>query len=140
MAIWISLAYLKMKDIISPKNSWTLSRIFLDNKKLISCLISCSWQQTCRKIYDRSVMTPRLTAWYGDEDTNYQLTGKTIVANQWLEPQKGLKERIEQQIHCTFNSVLLNLHRDNNDSASWHRDRESELGNNRSVIGSVSLG
>lgn len=98
------------------------------------------WQQRCRKIYDRSVMTPRLTAWYGDEDTNYQLTGKTIVANQWLEPQKGLKERIEQQIHCTFNSVLLNLHRDNNDSASWHRDRESELGNNRSVIGSVSLG
>ncbi|WP_376786646.1 MULTISPECIES: alpha-ketoglutarate-dependent dioxygenase AlkB [Sphingobacterium] len=51
-----------------------------------------------------------------------------------------MKERIEQQIHCTFNSVLLNLYRDNNDSAAWHRDRESELGNNRSVIGSVSLG
>ncbi|GAA4180615.1 alpha-ketoglutarate-dependent dioxygenase AlkB family protein [Sphingobacterium ginsenosidimutans] len=97
------------------------------------------WQQTFRKMYDRSVLTPRLTAWYGDEDTSYELAGKTIPANQWLMPLKALKERIEQQFHCTFNSVLLNLYRDNNDSVAWHRDRESELGN-RPVIGSVSLG
>jgi len=97
------------------------------------------WQQTSRKMYDRMVLTPRLTAWYGDEDTSYQLAGKTIVANRWLEPLAALKKRIEQQFHCTFNSVLLNLYRDNNDSVAWHRDRESELGN-RPVIGSVSLG
>lgn len=102
-------------------------------------LTEVPWQQTFRKMYDKSVLTPRLTAWYGDEDTSYQLAGKTISANQWLEPLKTLKHRIEQQYQCTFNSVLLNLYRDNNDSVAWHRDRESELGN-RPVIGSVSLG
>jgi len=52
---------------------------------------------------------------------------EAIVTNQWLEPLKALKNAIEQQCHCTFNSVLLNLYRDNNDSVAWHRDRESEL-------------
>ncbi|MGE8428034.1 MAG: alpha-ketoglutarate-dependent dioxygenase AlkB family protein [Sphingobacterium sp.] len=97
------------------------------------------WQQTSKKMYDRTILTPRLTAWYGDENATYQMAGKTIAVNEWLMPLKALKERIEQRFHCTFNSVLLNLYRDNNDSVAWHRDRESELGN-RPVIGSVSLG
>ncbi|WP_411973673.1 alpha-ketoglutarate-dependent dioxygenase AlkB family protein [Sphingobacterium sp. Lzh-3] len=97
------------------------------------------WQQTSKKMYDRTVLTPRLTAWYGDEDVDYQLAGKMIGVNEWLKPLKALKERIEKRFHCTFNSVLLNLYRDNNDSVAWHRDRESELGN-RPVIVSVSLG
>jgi len=97
------------------------------------------WQQTSKKMYDRMVLTPRLTAWYGDKKASYRLAGKAIVTNQWLEPLAALKRRIEQQFNCTFNSVLLNLYRDNNDSVAWHRDRESELGN-RPVIGSVSLG
>ncbi len=97
------------------------------------------WQQTSKKMYDRTILTPRLTAWYGDENATYQMAGKIIAVNEWLIPLKALKERIEQRFHCTFNSVLLNLYRDNNDSVAWHRDRESELGN-RPVIGSVSLG
>jgi len=38
-----------------------------------------------------------------------------------------------------FNSVLLNLYRDGNDSMGWHSDDEAELGHNP-VIGSLSLG
>jgi len=38
-----------------------------------------------------------------------------------------------------FNSVLLNLYRDGNDSMGWHSDDEPELGQNP-VIGSLSLG
>ncbi|MDF2475208.1 MAG: 2OG-Fe(II) oxygenase [Massilibacillus sp.] len=97
------------------------------------------WQQTSKKMYNRGILTPRLTAWYGDECKTYQLGGKTIIVNPWITPLKELKAHIEEQFHCTFNSVLLNLYRDHNDSVAWHRDRESELGD-RPVIGSVSLG
>lgn len=97
------------------------------------------WEHTSKMMYDRTVLTPRLTAWYGDEDISYQLAGKKIAVNQWLEPLKTLKEKIEQRFNYRFNSVLLNLYRDNNDSVAWHRDRDSELGD-RPVIGSISLG
>ncbi|MBN8618629.1 MAG: alpha-ketoglutarate-dependent dioxygenase AlkB, partial [Anaerolineae bacterium] len=38
-----------------------------------------------------------------------------------------------------FNSVLLNLYRDGNDSVGWHSDDEPELGTNP-VIASLTLG
>ncbi|HAT92653.1 MAG TPA: alpha-ketoglutarate-dependent dioxygenase AlkB, partial [Sphingobacterium sp.] len=34
------------------------------------------WQQTSKKMYDRTILTPRLTAWYGDENATYQMAGK----------------------------------------------------------------
>jgi len=98
-----------------------------------------SWQQTSKTMYHRTLLTPRLTAWYGDKNTSYQLAGKTIAVNQWLEPLEALKEKIEQRFNYRFNSVLLNLYRDNSDSVAWHRDRDSELGD-RPIIGSISLG
>lgn len=116
---------------------------FLSNKEadaLFKLLLQeVPWQHTAQKMYDRIVTTPRLTAWYGEEDTSYRLGGRNIIANQWLPPLYDLKVKIEERFNCQFNSVLLNLYRDQNDSVAWHRDRESELGN-RPVIGSLSLG
>jgi len=40
---------------------------------------------------------------------------------------------------ATFNSVLLNLYRDGNDSMGWHSDDEPELGP-APVIASLTLG
>lgn len=90
-------------------------------------------------MYDKTVLTPRLTAWYGDENKRYHLGGNDIQINPWLPELLTLKQRIEQSTGYRFNSVLLNLYRDGNDSVAWHRDKESELGN-RPVIASVSLG
>jgi alkylated DNA repair dioxygenase AlkB len=50
-----------------------------------------------------------------------------------------LRERVEQVVGIPFNSVLLNLYRDQNDSVGWHSDNEPELGANP-TIASVSLG
>jgi alkylated DNA repair dioxygenase AlkB len=38
-----------------------------------------------------------------------------------------------------YNSVLLNLYRDNNDSMGWHSDNEPELGETPNIA-SISLG
>ncbi|MCJ7936285.1 MAG: alpha-ketoglutarate-dependent dioxygenase AlkB [Chryseobacterium sp.] len=97
------------------------------------------WKQRSQKMYDKMVLTPRLTAWYGDDARTYQLGGTLFPVNPWLPELWSLKQKIENASGYQFNSVLLNLYRDRNDSVAWHRDKESELGN-RPVIASVSLG
>lgn len=97
------------------------------------------WKQRTQKMYDKTVLTPRLTAWYGDDTKLYQLGGNEFAVNPWTSELLSLKQKIENLSGCTFNSVLLNLYRDGNDSVAWHRDKESELGN-RPVIASLSLG
>jgi alkylated DNA repair dioxygenase AlkB len=96
------------------------------------------WQQTELKMYDKLIPTPRLIAWYGDSGSNYQL-GRILEILPWTTELSSLRERIEKASGYTFNSVLLNYYRDGSDSVSWHRDKESALGN-RPVIASLSLG
>ncbi|MEN4761246.1 alpha-ketoglutarate-dependent dioxygenase AlkB [Chryseobacterium sp. C39-AII1] len=97
------------------------------------------WKQNSQKMYDKTVLTPRLTAWYGNENKFYHLGENKFLVNQWSPELLNLKLKIEKFSGYKFNSVLLNLYRDGNDSVAWHRDKESELGN-RPVIASVSLG
>lgn len=97
------------------------------------------WKQNTQKMYDKTVLTPRLTAWYGNNSKAYHLGGNEFSVNQWSPELLNLKLKIEKLSGYTFNSVLLNLYRNGNDSVAWHRDKESELGT-RPVIASVSLG
>lgn len=97
------------------------------------------WKQRTQKMYDKTVLTPRLTAWYGDSEESYQLGGNEFEVNPWTSELLSLKQKIEEKSGYEFNSVLLNLYRDGNDSVAWHRDKDSHYGN-RPVIASVSLG
>ena len=116
---------------------------FLDEKKagklLQKLLYATPWKQNTQKIHDKTVQTPRLTAWYGEESKSYHLGGNEFTVNQWSPELLNLKKKIEKATGYQFNSVLLNLYRDGNDSVAWHCDKESELGD-RPVIASVSLG
>ena len=96
------------------------------------------WEQRTQKMYDKMVLTPRLTAWYGDSQYNESEENKQ-PANPWTPELLSLKERIEKEFGYRFNGVLLNLYRDHNDSVAWHRDKESRYGK-RPVIASISLG
>lgn len=84
------------------------------------------WEQRTQKMYDMTVITPRLTAWYGDDKKSYESAdNNTSDTNPWTPELLALKERIEQEFGYKFNGVLLNLYRNNNDSVAWHRDKES---------------
>jgi alkylated DNA repair dioxygenase AlkB len=97
------------------------------------------WKQEPISIYGRTVMQPRLTAWYGDPGKIYSYSGLTMQPRAWTPTLLKIKQRIETVSPVTFNSALLNLYRDQQDSMGWHRDNEKELGMNP-VIGSVSFG
>ena len=98
-----------------------------------------AWQQDWITIYGRSLPQPRLTAWYGDSGKSYTYSGITMIPTPWTATLLDLKAKVDTISGVVFNSVLLNLYRDGNDSMGWHRDDEPELGQNP-VIGSLSLG
>lgn len=97
------------------------------------------WKQKAIKMFGKEVMQPRLTAWYGDTGKAYSYSGITMQPQPWAEALSRLKAAIETQTGYRFNSALLNLYRDGNDSMGWHRDNEKELGP-EPVIASLSLG
>lgn len=98
-----------------------------------------AWRQDAITLFGKTMPLPRLTAWYGDPGKSYTYSGIPMDPQPWTPTLKWIKEAIEPVCEVTFNSVLLNLYRDGNDSVAWHSDDEPELGENP-VIGSVSLG
>lgn len=97
------------------------------------------WKQESMNMYGKKIDFPRLTAWYGNNDKPYSFSGITLQPLPWSSEILTIKSKIEPIAKTEFNSVLLNLYRDGNDSISWHTDAEKELGINP-VIASVNFG
>jgi len=102
-------------------------------------LENIEWKQESMRIYGKLVPFPRLTAWYGDNEKPYSFSGITLRPHPWTKDLLRIKNAIEEYSSVVFNSVLLNLYRNGNDSISWHTDAEPELGRNP-VIASVNFG
>lgn len=109
------------------------------NRYLNSFVDEIEWKQESMNMYGKQVLFPRLTAWYGDNDKPYSFSGITLQPHNWSKELLEIKKDIEPLCHKEFNSVLLNLYRDGNDSISWHTDAEKELGKNP-VIASINFG
>jgi len=97
------------------------------------------WKQESMNMYGKKIDFPRLTAWYGNNDKPYSFSGITLQPLPWTSEILTIKNKIESIAKTVFNSVLLNLYRDGNDSISWHTDAEKELGINP-IIASVNFG
>lgn len=93
-----------------------------------SLLEGTPWQQRTRKMYDKVVPDPRLTAWYGGPN-----------GLEWTEELLTIKTRIEKECDIAFNRVLLNYYRDGNDSVAWHSDTLPADGKHH-AIASVTFG
>ncbi len=102
-------------------------------------ITECPWQQKIVTMYDKKVITPRLTAWYGDQQAFDYNSLKKTASLPWTEELLMIKHKVEPLAGIAFNSVLLNYYRDGNDSVAWHSDNETVLGKHP-VIVSVSLG
>ncbi|HEY0845525.1 MAG TPA: alpha-ketoglutarate-dependent dioxygenase AlkB [Noviherbaspirillum sp.] len=98
-----------------------------------------AWKQETITLWGKQHLQPRLSAWYGDADTMYAYSGVTLHPHPWTDMLLRIKSDIENATGHRFNSVLLTLYRDENDSVGWHSDAEPELGA-MPVIASLSLG
>jgi alkylated DNA repair dioxygenase AlkB len=72
-----------------------------------------NWEQRSRRMYDKRVQEPRLTAPWNLE------SGEPLQPPVLEEIRVILSERYERE----FDSVGFNLYRDGRDSVAWHADR-----------------
>ena len=96
-------------------------------------------QQGEIKLFGKKHLTPRLEAFYAEENKSYGYSGQRLVTSTFTKELTQIKENIELTFSIQLNSVLINLYRDGNDSNVWHADNEPELGINP-IIASLSLG
>lgn len=116
---------------------------FLSNDQAVNLydkmLKNIAWGEYPIKMFGKTFLQPRLIAWYGDAGIQYRYSKTTFVANSWNTELLYIKEKLKENLGLDFNSVLLNLYRNGQDSMGWHSDNEKELGINP-VIASISLG
>jgi alkylated DNA repair dioxygenase AlkB len=100
----------------------------ISDKYYQELLETSPWIQRMRQMYDKVVLDPRLTAYYGGD------RGHT-----WTPLLLEIKEKVEAQVGISFNRVLLNYYRDGNDSVAWHSDTLPADGKHH-AIASVTFG
>ena len=86
------------------------------------------WQQRLRKMYDKMVPDPRLTAFYGG-----------LNGHGWTPDLLAIKTKVQEECGVCFDRVLLNHYRDGNDSVAWHCDTLPADGRHH-PIASVTFG
>jgi alkylated DNA repair dioxygenase AlkB len=131
------------EPVIITNGEYIYFPYFLDKEKANRYLevfnTKIEWKQESMNMYGKQLLFPRLTAWYGDSDKPYTFSGITLQPKSWTQELLEIKSMIEPICEVKFNSVLLNLYRNGNDSISWHTDAEKELGKNP-LIASVNFG
>lgn len=85
------------------------------------------WRQQRRVMYERELDVPRLTAHFAAEEAELP------------EPLGSALERVRAITGEQFNSIGLNLYRDEHDSVAMHNDRLGDLQEGR-PIALISLG
>ena len=102
-------------------------------------LKTLNWSQGEITLFGKHYPTPRLEAFYADENLNYSYSGQHLVRQDFNSILLEIKNKLEKKSGFTFNSVLANYYRDGLDSNGWHADNEKELGKNP-LIASLSFG
>jgi len=94
------------------------------------------WQQHKVMMYEKEVLTPRLSAFFGDNPLRADDKKNPLP---WTPELLAMKHKIETFTGITFNGVLLNYYRNGNDSVAWHSDKDTMPGL-KTEIASISLG
>jgi alkylated DNA repair dioxygenase AlkB len=97
------------------------------------------WKNDEAVIYGKKLVTKRKVAWYGEKEFEYTYSNTTKKALPFTEQLLELKTLVEKSCGHTFNSCLLNLYNNGDETMAWHSDAEKDLEKN-GAIGSVSLG
>ena len=104
-----------------------------------SILQDTPWRAEEVFVWGKRHLQPRLVAWYGDPGKSYHYSGVRLNPLPWTELLLEIKECVERVAEYRFNSVLLNLYRNGNDSMGMHSDDEASIGSTP-TIASYSLG
>ena len=105
----------------------------------VKLLNEINWQHDVVKIFGKEIITKRKVAFLGDEGISYKYSGKTKIAEKWLQFILEIKSTVEQISGEKFNACLLNYYHNGSEAMSWHSDNEKEI-LKHSAIASLSFG
>ncbi|WP_316812358.1 alpha-ketoglutarate-dependent dioxygenase AlkB family protein [Pedobacter heparinus] len=119
-------------DFALPDTELRLWQHFFDRQQASNyyniLLNETPWQQRMRKMYDKLIPDPRLTAYYGGEN-----------GYPWTPILLEIKKAVEMVTEIRFDRVLLNLYRNGKDSVAWHSDNLPADGKHHHIA-SVTFG
>ena len=98
-----------------------------------------NWQHDDITVFGKTYKQPRLTALYGESDQSYSYSNIVMHPEPFTNTLKEIKDNVASISNFNFNTLLINLYRDGNDSNGWHADNEKELGK-KPIIASLSFG
>lgn len=98
-----------------------------------------NWQEDDITVFGKTYKQPRLTALYSNTEKPYSYSSITMYPTIFSQDILDIKSKVEDLSNHNFNTVLLNLYRNGNDSNGWHADNEKELGKHP-IIASVTFG
>ena len=78
-----------MKNLL-PKDGTVeyLGKIFTEEQSsvyYVKLMNEINWQNDIVKIFGKEIITKRKVSWYGDLPFQYKYSGKTKIAENWLE-------------------------------------------------------
>ncbi|MSO58941.1 MAG: alpha-ketoglutarate-dependent dioxygenase AlkB [Ilumatobacteraceae bacterium] len=97
------------------------------------------WEQRAITMFGKQVNEPRLSTWHSVDNLSYLYSGLLRTPASWTPMLSELLLLCQLAASANFNSVLINLYRDGNDSMGWHADNEKSNGS-EPMIASISLG
>lgn len=115
---------------------------FLDEIKSKSCfkaLLKLPFVQSQIKIFGKTINIPRKECLLSNEKISYTYSSNTLKSVEIPSFLIPIISEIEHISNANFNSILVNLYENGQDSNGWHADNEKELGINP-VIASLSIG
>jgi alkylated DNA repair dioxygenase AlkB len=101
--------------------------------------LDTNWCEDDIKVFGKIYKQPRLTALFGENNKPYSYSNITMYPAPFTPSILEIKNKVEAISSQKFNTVLLNLYRNGNDSNGWHADNEKELGKHP-IIASVTFG
>ena len=97
------------------------------------------WEMPEIVMFGKKYPQAGLSTWFTNTGVNYVYSGITRTPHAMTPMLTGVLDRCALKSGAEYNSVLVNLYRDGNDSVSWHSDNE-EINGSEPTIASVSLG
>ncbi len=97
------------------------------------------WLSEFIYMYGRKIEVPRKVLWIADTSLTYTYSGIQHKPVPWPNWLFDLRQKINTEFNCQFNSVLANFYANGSQYMGYHRDNERALGKSP-IIASVSLG
>lgn len=100
---------------------------------------SVPWEQPEIVMFGKKYPQAGFSTWHTNTGVSYVYSGIERVAHPMTDLLDEFRLKCESVAGASFNSVLVNLYRDGNDSVGWHADNEA-INGREPTIASVSLG